>query len=175
MATVKISELPSGQNIGMPSNAAVNFSSTTSGAGAKDVGIARAAAGLLHVTNGGAGEAQMFCQTIDAGGNTSNVRIRLAGAGDSFQLASGGTINWFSGSPIGSGTIDATIKRAGANLVGLTDGSTGGAGFEFTEMTAPSAGASNTARLFCRDNGAGKSQLCVIFATGAIQVVATEP
>lgn len=46
---------------------------------------------------------------------------------------------------------------------------------EMVEITAPSAGASNTARLFCRDNGGGKSQLCVIFATGAIQIIATEP
>ena len=45
---------------------------------------------------------------------------------------------------------------------------------EFAEMTAPAAGAANTGRLFCRDMG-GKTQLCVIFNTGAIQVIATEP
>jgi hypothetical protein len=28
--------------------------------------------------------------------------------------------------------------------------------------------------LFCRDNS-GKTELCVIFATGAVQVIATEP
>ena len=43
------------------------------------------------------------------------------------------------------------------------------------EMVAPSNGPANTWRLFCRDNGAGKTQLCVIFGSGAIQVVATEP
>ena len=31
------------------------------------------------------------------------------------------------------------------------------------------------ARLFSRDNGAGKVQLCVQFPTGALQVIATEP
>ena len=46
---------------------------------------------------------------------------------------------------------------------------------EFTEMTAPAAGGVNTARLFARDNGAGKTQLAVRFNTGAIQVLATEP
>lgn len=46
---------------------------------------------------------------------------------------------------------------------------------EMAEMSAPAAGAANTARTFCRDNGSGKSQLCVIFNSGAIQVVATEP
>ena len=46
---------------------------------------------------------------------------------------------------------------------------------QFTEMTAPAAGAVNTGRLFARDNGSGKTQLAVIFNTGAIQVLATEP
>ena len=47
--------------------------------------------------------------------------------------------------------------------------------FDFSEVAAPDAPASNTGRLFVRDNGSGKSQLCVRFPTGAIQVVATEP
>ena len=46
---------------------------------------------------------------------------------------------------------------------------------DFPEQTAPANAAANTARLFCQDNGAGKSQLCVIFPTGAVQVLATEP
>lgn len=46
---------------------------------------------------------------------------------------------------------------------------------EMVEIAAPAAGAANSARLFTRDNGAGKTQLCVIFNTGAIQVIATQP
>ena len=46
---------------------------------------------------------------------------------------------------------------------------------DFTEMIAPAANATDHARLFVRDNGSGKSQICVIFPTGAIQVIATEP
>lgn len=46
---------------------------------------------------------------------------------------------------------------------------------EMIEITAPAAGATNSARLFARDNGSGKTQLAVRFATGAIQVLATEP
>ena len=30
-------------------------------------------------------------------------------------------------------------------------------------------------RLIMGDNGAGKTQVCVRFATGAVQVIATEP
>ena len=48
--------------------------------------------------------------------------------------------------------------------------------FEATELAAdPAAPATNAARLYLRDNGAGKTQLCVRFATGAVQVIATEP
>jgi|694.fasta_scaffold06600_12 hypothetical protein len=46
---------------------------------------------------------------------------------------------------------------------------------EITEQTDPAAPAANGGRLFLRDNGSGKTQLCVRFATGAIQVIATEP
>ena len=45
----------------------------------------------------------------------------------------------------------------------------------FYEQTDPSAPSTNQAILYIRDNGAGKTQLCVRFATGAIQVIATQP
>jgi len=43
------------------------------------------------------------------------------------------------------------------------------------EMTEPVAPAANQARLYVKDNGSGKTQLCVRFPTGAVQVIATEP
>lgn len=43
------------------------------------------------------------------------------------------------------------------------------------EQTDPTAPAANEAVVYVRDNGGGKSQLCVRFATGAVQVIATEP
>jgi hypothetical protein len=49
----------------------------------------------------------------------------------------------------------------------------------FQEMielaAAPANPATNKARLFMRDNGSNKTQFCVRFATGAVQVIATEP
>lgn len=47
--------------------------------------------------------------------------------------------------------------------------------FDIDEIASPSAPGVNKGRLFVRDNGAGKSQLCVRFNTGAVQVIATEP
>ena len=46
---------------------------------------------------------------------------------------------------------------------------------ELAEVTAPAAPAADRARLYVVDNGAGKTQLVVRFATGAVQVLATEP
>jgi hypothetical protein len=43
------------------------------------------------------------------------------------------------------------------------------------EMARPSAPSANTGRLFVRDNGSGKSQLVVRFASGAEQVISTQP
>ena len=47
--------------------------------------------------------------------------------------------------------------------------------YELSEISAPAAPLTNRARLFVRDNGAGKTQLCVRFNTGAIKVLATQP
>ncbi len=45
---------------------------------------------------------------------------------------------------------------------------------DITEISAPAAPSNTHGRLFCRDN-AGKTELCVRFATGAIQVLSMEP
>lgn len=89
--------------------------------------------------------------------------------------------------PMGSGTgLDAdTLGRKrpdfyaksigdAANSFSLLNASLAGY-IEGAEIADPSAPATNYGRLYFRDNGAGKSQLCVRFATGAVQVLATEP
>jgi hypothetical protein len=43
------------------------------------------------------------------------------------------------------------------------------------EMTAPSAPGANKVVIFARDNGAGKTQLCALFSSGAIQQLAIQP
>lgn len=45
---------------------------------------------------------------------------------------------------------------------------------QMTEMTAPT-GSSNIAKIYAQDNGAGKTQLMVIFGTGVAQQIAIEP
>ena len=51
-----------------------------------------------------------------------------------------------------------------------------GSGVTLPEMNPnPAAPSSNQVRLFARDNGSGKTQICAKFATGDVQVLATEP
>lgn len=52
----------------------------------------------------------------------------------------------------------------------------GGVFLELDELAAdPDAPAANKARLYAKDNGAGKTVVYARFATGAIQAVATQP
>ena len=46
---------------------------------------------------------------------------------------------------------------------------------EYTEIGTPSTPGANKARLYAKDNGAGKTQLVVIFSGGVEQVIATDP
>jgi len=46
---------------------------------------------------------------------------------------------------------------------------------EMQEISNPQAPTANKARLFVRDNGSGKTQLCVRFNTGGVQVIKTQP
>ena len=45
---------------------------------------------------------------------------------------------------------------------------------DITEQPAPPAPPPKTARFFVRAAGAGKTQLCVRFPTGAVRVIATQ-
>lgn len=102
--------------------------------------------------------------TVTSSGHTT-VSGDLSTTGGNIGMGNSGILNW-----PGTGLV-----RAAAALIGLTNASSGGAGFEFTEVADFAAGATNKARLYARDNGSGKTQLVVIFPTGVVQVLATEP
>lgn len=85
----------------------------------------------------------------------------------------------------GGATQDVALSRSAADqlqlgtddalLIGAATGS-GKSFIQFFEQSAdPSAPSANGARLFAKDNGSGKTQLCVRFPTGAVQVLVTEP
>jgi hypothetical protein len=75
-------------------------------------------------------------------------------------------------SPAGFGVYG---KTTGTGFAGYFNGKTFMSQFvEIGEMSTPAAPSGNRARLFVRDNGVGKTQLCVRFPTGAVQVLATQ-
>jgi hypothetical protein len=46
--------------------------------------------------------------------------------------------------------------------------------YELVEISTPATPTANHARLFIKDNGLGKTQLCVRFANGTVKVLVTE-
>lgn len=70
-----------------------------------------------------------------------------------------------------NGVPRVRATTSGVELAGTTAASL----IELTEIGTPSAPGADKGRLFVRDNGAGKSQLCILFASGAVQVIATQP
>lgn len=119
-------------------------------------------------------------------GDTADIWL-ASGTGTRARLASIlGTVGWylrraadteergvFSDTGVGWGSgsaaVDTVIQRISAGLLAVTGA------FRFTEQSDPAAPAANTGVIFCRDNGSGKTQFCVRFSSGAVQVIATEP
>ncbi len=104
------------------------------------------------------------------GGNTGwGVGIQVGGSGSPWGETS---------SKIGTGIHIRDYATAGLtidNPNASTAPAISTTGFwEAFEMTAPVAGAANSYRLFAQDNGAGKTQLMVIFNTGAAQQIAVQ-
>jgi hypothetical protein len=91
-------------------------------------------------------------------------------------LSFGNNVNFFrTGSTlnaqIGGGSAQWTLNSTGTFILSLgTTSSIIG-----PEISDPAAPAANTYQIYGRDDGSGKTQLCVRFATGAVQVLATEP
>jgi hypothetical protein len=79
----------------------------------------------------------------------------------------------------GSGNIAIGASVALDSLTGSNQINIGGRYFHnrmrLVETTDPAAPAADNAIIFVRDNGSGKTQLCVRFPTGAVQVISTEP
>ena len=90
-------------------------------------------------------------------------------------LAAPSSVAWGSGVPT-INSLDTSVNRSAAGVVGIRgSSSTAGGSLEFIEQTAPAAPSANRVRLYAQDNGAGKTQLMALFATGAAQQVAIEP
>ena len=82
------------------------------------------------------------------------------------NVLTGGTIKPFSVGTTTTNLFTGYTPLIEIDITGYIEGK---------EQTAPAAPAANGYRLFAQDNGAGKTQLMVIFATGVAQQIAIEP
>jgi hypothetical protein len=105
---------------------------------------------------------------------TINNALR-ATIGNNARLWNGGTFAWSSTSS-SNDTSDVILSREAAGVLGVRGTSTSvGAALSFIEQTAPASPAANIVRIYAEDNGAGKTRLMALFATGAAQQIAIEP
>lgn len=142
--------------------------------------------GAISITGTSASEAFLTANDVSLRQRTTSNSLLDIYAGSTwmceFQGGGGGLLLYATQLPkIGfssqssPGNADIAIQRTTAGVLRVTDGTTGGGALEFLEQTAPAAGAANTARIYAVDNGAGKTQLMVLFNSGAAQQIAIEP
>lgn len=115
-------------------------------------------AGLPGISFAGDDDTGLFRQASDVIGVSlgGTERLRYSAAAFAFQ--------------------EATTISAAGNTITFGENIVFGAFFgEYGEIADPAAPATNNARLYAKDNGAGKTQLAVRFPTGAVQILATEP
>jgi hypothetical protein len=105
------------------------------------------------------------------------VAILTIGASGATGLTTGS--GFWSTNRIGVGTSGSAgiqFLLTGSDICRFLNASGGGAAISFAEMSGdPSAPSTNVGVLYFKDNGSGKTQACIRFATGAVQVIATEP
>lgn len=105
-------------------------------------------------------------------GGTENVHLT---ANQGLNLSKSHVVGWVDAFNTSAAPTSGFTWSASAVTKFYNPSSGAGAGLEMVEMTAPAAAPANSGRLFLQDNGAGKTQLMIIFASGAAQQIAIEP
>lgn len=171
-STIKTDLLPGAT--GLSSDSILSWSSTTASGGSKDVGLKRAAAGVLQVTDGSTGVGHASASSFNTTDGTNAQASVINSGGGRVKVGSGGGVHW-SSTTAAAGSSDTALVRPEAKAVQPTDANTGNGYFYLGEVASAPTGTANVAKLYAVDNGAGKTQLVVIFGSGAAQVIATEP
>lgn len=107
-----------------------------------------------------------------SGGGTENLHLT---ANQGLNLSKNLVVGWVDAFNTAAAPTSGFTWGASAVTKLYNPSTTGGAGLEMVEMTAPAAAPANSGRLFLQDNGSGKTQLMIVFATGAAQQIAIEP
>ena len=103
----------------------------------------------------------------------NNIR-RLSLTGDGTSIGKDSQYA-FNSQAANNGTTQAGLGTTDQAVVKITDGSTGGGGLQFKEMTAPSAPALNNAIIYLEDNGSGKTKLMIKYSDGSTDQLSIQP
>ena len=175
----------------MASDYMLAFSQTASGSGSD--GASGADADVFIKRGGAAATTQLG---LDVNGAAVSQTLQACN-GITGTDKTGGNLTLAAGKGTGAGSVSSfivqtpsvgstgTTAQSLATRVTVTEGSVtlstgtnllGGANYQqLTEMTAPSAGAADTVRIYAVDNGSGKTQLMALFSSGAAQQIAIQP
>jgi hypothetical protein len=174
------------------SDASGVYGETGPGAGVRGIAHGVTGFGVIGLADStGAGQSYgVFARSSSAGG----VGLGARGAADSTGVLAMSGLGTFPAAKAKTGVYGQANQDANAKGVwghsatgrGVQGSTTSGyAGYfsgkvfttkfyELAETATPAAAGTNRARLFVRDNGAGKTQLCVRFSSGAVRVLATQ-
>lgn len=102
----------------------------------------------------------------------ANFERLIIRAGDTgvFGTDNTGYIGWEEG---GTGVMRPLVLMGSS--ISFQDDAGASVYFEASEQTAPGAPAADAVRIYTQDNGAGKTQVCALFSSGAAQCFATQP
>lgn len=131
---------------------------------------------------------------INCLGNSGNVGVLIGNTSiasawsTGWKISTSKMVGWNDVVAVSNSGMDTAIGRNTAGVVEVNNGTAGTyrdlklrnivgqTGYsEMVEMTAPSAPAANTVRIYAEDNGAGKTRLMALFPSGAAQQIAIEP
>jgi hypothetical protein len=144
----------------------MRWSSNTLEIGTENAGTGASRALRFYSANGSV--------DIVDGSGMAQINFNIQSA-NGLRVASDRPIGFTSGAANGS-TPDTTIRRVTTGILGVRGGAiTDPGALSFIEQTAPAAPAANGVYIYAKDNGAGKTQLMALFATGAAVQIAIEP
>lgn len=117
--------------------------------------------------------ANVFQIGAEAAGSGTNRNVSIVTGSGTWTFAASGGATFPAASLVFSGRY--AISGSTGVVALLSSNLASGAALELQEQTAPSAPASNRVRIYAEDDGAGKTRLMALFATGAAVQIAIEP
>ena len=136
------------------------------------IGNGRDLSAITGVVSVGSAQTVSGNSAVAVGHNVTVSGLNGTAVGQSSQATS--STSTAIGSTANAGHVNSVALGAGSTTTANNQIAAGARAVTLLEMTEPSAAPAEGAHLFLKDDGAGKTQLCVRFQSGASIVLATE-